>query len=78
MGRAEPSSITWWVRYTRGPWTKELLVGACDGPVDAETVAHFRDAVCTQVSTEREPELVYRGGPLIGATPRAVKRFRPG
>ncbi len=50
------------VRYIRGPWTKELVVGVCDGPVDAEAVARFRAAVCDQVTTEREPELVYRGG----------------
>jgi hypothetical protein len=51
------------VRYTRGPWTKELVVGVCDGPASAEAVARFRDAVCAHVPTEREPELVYRGGP---------------
>ncbi|MGH3900563.1 MAG: pentapeptide repeat-containing protein, partial [Pseudonocardiaceae bacterium] len=49
------------VRYTRGPWTKELVVGVCDGPANAEAVARFRDAVCAHVPTEREPELVYRG-----------------
>ncbi|MGH4007345.1 MAG: NACHT domain-containing protein [Pseudonocardiaceae bacterium] len=49
------------VRYTRGPWNKELLVGVCDGPADADAVARFRDAVCAHVPTERYPELVYRG-----------------
>ena len=43
------------VRYTRGPWTKELVVGVCDGPASAEAVARFRDAVCAHVPTEREP-----------------------
>ncbi|MDQ3152959.1 MAG: NACHT domain-containing protein, partial [Actinomycetota bacterium] len=51
------------VRYTRGPWTKEHVVGVCDGPADAAAVAGFRDAVCAHVPTEREPELVCRGGP---------------
>ncbi|MGH3814489.1 MAG: hypothetical protein ACRDUV_18885, partial [Pseudonocardiaceae bacterium] len=51
------------VRYTRGPWTKELVVGVCDGPANDEVAARFRDAVCAHVRTEREPELVYRGEP---------------
>jgi hypothetical protein len=51
------------VRYTRGPWTKELVVGVCDGPANTEAVTRFRDAVCAHVTTEREPELVYRGEP---------------
>lgn len=49
------------VRYTRGPWTKELLVGALDGPLGSTGVARFQDAVCAHTSTDREPELVYRG-----------------
>ncbi|MGH3809934.1 MAG: hypothetical protein ACRDRU_25600 [Pseudonocardiaceae bacterium] len=55
------------VCYTRGPWTKELVVGVCDGPASAETVTHFRDAVCAHITTEREPELVYRGPADAGA-----------
>lgn len=51
------------VRYTRGPWTKELVVGVCEGPANAEAVARFRDAVCAHVATAEEPELVYRGEP---------------
>jgi len=48
------------VRYTRGPWTKELVVGAVDGVPSAEDVRSFHDAVCAGITTEREPELVYR------------------
>lgn len=49
------------VRYTRGPWTKELLVGALDGSLGSTGVARFHDAVCARTRTDREPELVYRG-----------------
>ncbi|MGH4018197.1 MAG: NACHT domain-containing protein, partial [Pseudonocardiaceae bacterium] len=64
------------VRYTRGPWTKELVVGVCDGPVSAETVARFRDAVCAHVTTEPEPELVYRGGPTSSDADRTAEEHR--
>jgi NACHT domain len=47
------------VRYTRGPWTKELVVGALDGAPSADDVRRFHDAVCAYIGTEREPELVY-------------------
>ncbi|MGH8571535.1 MAG: hypothetical protein ACREX8_03025, partial [Gammaproteobacteria bacterium] len=57
----------------RGPWNKELLVGVCDGPANAEAVARFRDAVCTHVRTEREPELVYRGEPASPDVERAAR-----
>lgn len=60
------------VRYTRGPWTKELVVGVCDGPANTEAVARFRDAVCEHILTEREPELVYRGGPASPEVDRAA------
>ncbi|MGH3841915.1 MAG: pentapeptide repeat-containing protein [Pseudonocardiaceae bacterium] len=49
------------VRYTRGPFTREHVVGAYEGPVNAEALRRFREAVCNHVSTERNPELVYRG-----------------
>ncbi len=61
------------VRYTRGPWTKELVVGVCDGPADARALARFRDAVCAHVPTEREPELVYRGRPASAEVDRAAR-----
>src|SRR5262249_31074540 len=48
------------VRYTRGPWTKELVVGAVDGIPSADDVRSFHDAVCSRITTEREPERVYR------------------
>ncbi len=64
------------VRYTRGPWTKELVVGVWDGPADAEAVARFRDAVCAHVPTEREPELVYRGQPASPDVDRAAQEHR--
>ncbi|MGH3834315.1 MAG: NACHT domain-containing protein, partial [Pseudonocardiaceae bacterium] len=61
------------VRYTRGPWTKELVVGVCDGPANDEVAARFRDAVCAHVRTEREPELVYRGEPASPDVERAAR-----
>ncbi|MGH4016249.1 MAG: NACHT domain-containing protein [Pseudonocardiaceae bacterium] len=65
------------VRYTRGsPWTKELVVGVWDGPINAEAVARFRDAVCAHVTTEPEPELVYRGGPASPDASRAAEEHR--
>jgi hypothetical protein len=60
------------VRYTRGPWTKELVVGVCDGPANTEAIARFRDSVCAHVITEREPELVYRG-PTSASTEHAAR-----
>jgi len=49
------------VRYTRGPWTRDLLVGAHDGPLGAGDVARFHDGVCVHTQTELGPELVHRG-----------------
>ncbi|MDQ3886919.1 MAG: ATP-binding protein [Actinomycetota bacterium] len=64
------------VRYSRGPWTKEHLVGVWDGPINAEIITRFRDAVCAQIITEREPELVSRLGPTSPDADRAAGKHR--
>ncbi|MGH3697805.1 MAG: NACHT domain-containing protein [Pseudonocardiaceae bacterium] len=63
------------VRFTRGSWTKERVVGVSNGPADAGALARFRDEVCAYVRTEREPELVYRGRPAIPEVDRAAREL---
>ncbi|MGH3913505.1 MAG: NACHT domain-containing protein, partial [Pseudonocardiaceae bacterium] len=51
------------VRYTQGHWNQELVVGVCDGPVNAEAVIRFHNVVCAHLTTAGIPGLIYRGEP---------------